>query len=68
MRKLLLASVAMLGGTVGLANVASAQLQTQYPYTPPAGLDPGADSAVSLPAPTATDIPALRRRRCRRAT
>ena len=40
MRKLLLASVAMLSGTLGLATVASAQLQTQYPYTPPAGSTP----------------------------
>jgi len=40
MRKLLLASAAMLGGTVAMASVASAQIQTQYPYTPPQGTTP----------------------------
>jgi hypothetical protein len=37
MRKLLLASAAALGGTMTMASVVSAQVQTQYPYTPPAG-------------------------------
>ena len=51
MRKLLLASAAVLGGTLTMASVASAQLVTQYPYTPPA------NSGAPLTAPSSgTDI------------
>ena len=59
MRKLLLASVAMLSGTLGLANVASAQLQTQYPYTPPAGSTPvpGPMGAGPFTGPESTITP-----------
>jgi hypothetical protein len=48
MRKLLLASAAVLGGTLTMASVANAQgqLMTQYPYTPPTG------SAAPLSAPS----------------
>ena len=57
MRKLLLAGVAMLSGTVGLASVASAQLQTQYPYTPPPGSTPVPNSGQPYGPATATEIP-----------
>ena len=53
MRKLLLASVATLSGTLGLATVASAQLQTQYPYTAPAGSTP---VAGPLGAPNGANV------------
>lgn len=66
MRKLLLASVAMLSGTVGLAGVASAQLQTQYPYTAPTGSTPVAgpvgspsSAAVATVIPQAATLPPL---------
>ena len=58
MRKLLLASAAMLGGMMGLANVASAQLMTVYPnggYEPPAGTT--VNPALGGPGAVGTAIP-----------
>jgi hypothetical protein len=59
MRKLLLASVAMLSGTVGLASVASAQLQTQYPYTAPTGSTPVSSPSFGTSIPTWTSNPPM---------
>ncbi|CAH2600888.1 conserved exported protein of unknown function [Rhodovastum atsumiense] len=59
MRKLLLASVAMLSGTVGLASVASAQLQTQYPYTAPQGSTPVATPGTGTAIQSFTSNPPL---------
>ena len=56
MRKLLLASVAMLSGSLGLAGVASAQLQTQYPYTPPAGSTPVSGPVGSPTSPAVQTV------------